>query len=93
MFTAEQAALVSVVNGLDSVFNVGLMYFTGSGGANDGAAVRFASSGSRRPVLAQVRDAGEPHWNDENHSSLLQPFGFGQTLSHCAGSSDTGPRM
>ncbi len=40
-FANEKAALISVVNGLDSSFNVGLMYFTGSGGATDGAAVRF----------------------------------------------------
>lgn len=49
MFTAEKAALVSVVNGLDERFNVGLMMFVETGGAGvcgngttDGSYVRFA---------------------------------------------------
>lgn len=50
MFTAEKAALVSVVNGLDERFNVGLMMFTEPGGGagvcgngnTEGAYVRFA---------------------------------------------------
>jgi type IV pilus assembly protein PilY1 len=44
-FTAEKAALVSTVNGLDSRFNVGLMSFVETGGGNtnvDGSYMRAA---------------------------------------------------
>ena len=59
-FTNEKSALVSVVNGLDSAFNVGLMLFPETGGGNDnidGGYVKFAMrqmTSANKAALASI---------------------------------------
>ncbi len=59
-FTNEKSALVSVVNGLDSAYNVGLMLFPETGGGNDnidGGYVKFAMrqmTSANKTALASI---------------------------------------
>ncbi len=75
-FVAEKAALVALVNSLDTRFNVGLMMFSETGGANgneDGGYVRFAirnMTAANKTALANLVGALDKNDDHSNGGKL-----------------------
>ena len=75
-FTNEKSALVSVVNSLDSAFNVGLMLFPETGGGNDsidGGYVKFAMRqmiSANKTALASIVGALDINADKGNNSTI-----------------------